>query len=307
MIKEIRLKDVFPAWVIGDGIFGLLSAFNVPWAESISATPLDISYIGGHSGEKLVSPLVKNLLTDGSLTTAARTLLANSLFSIYGENWVKQWDTLNFVYDPIENYNMTEEMRGDETIHSYGKTTQRTDNLSESTSDSENVSVTGRDERTDNLAHSKMETDTLTHNTTDTRTPNTSKVTENDTFGFNSLTAVPTDKTTETETGTETNAKTGTESTQIIDSETHTGTQVFAKTEGKMGTNTGSRTNTGTQSYSDSGRDVDTRNYTLSRSGNIGVTTSQQMISQERELWMWNYFNNVVFPDIDAFLCLSVY
>ena len=45
----------------------------------------------------------------------------------------------------------------------------------------------------------------------------------------------------------------------------------------------------------------------LTRSGNIGVTTSQQMIESERELWTWNFFQNVVFPDLTKLLALRIY
>lgn len=47
-------------------------------------------------------------------------------------------------------------------------------------------------------------------------------------------------------------------------------------------------------------------NRSFTRSGNIGVTTSQQMIASERELWRWNFFN-IVFRDIDSVLCLPIY
>jgi hypothetical protein len=40
------------------------------------------------------------------------------------------------------------------------------------------------------------------------------------------------------------------------------------------------------------------------RAGNIGVTTTQQMIQQERELWIWNYFDQV-FTDLDNELALA--
>lgn len=82
-------------------------------------------------------------------------------------------------------------------------------------------------------------------------------------------------------------------------------------------------TNTGTQAVVSSGSDTDntdiseeihrgvsdthTRNYTLTRSGNIGVTSSQQLIESERNLWLWNFFENVVFPDIDHALTLPYY
>ena len=71
------------------------------------------------------------------------------------------------------------------------------------------------------------------------------------------------------------------------------------------GTATG--TNTGTVTDEDSGSDTVTRNYGLTRAGNIGVTTSQQMLQSERDLWKWNFFRDVVFPDLDEILTLRVY
>lgn len=66
-------------------------------------------------------------------------------------------------------------------------------------------------------------------------------------------------------------------------------------------------TDTGSSNNQLSGTDTETRNYTLTRKGNIGVTTSQQMIEQQRKLLMLDYFNDIVFPDIDKVLCLQVY
>ena len=66
-------------------------------------------------------------------------------------------------------------------------------------------------------------------------------------------------------------------------------------------------THTGTDTNVESGDDTHTRNYDLRRTGNIGVTTSQQMIESERGLWMWDFFHDVVFPDINKYLTLSIY
>lgn len=76
--------------------------------------------------------------------------------------------------------------------------------------------------------------------------------------------------------------------------------------------NTGSNTltfGTGANARYDenSGTDTTDHEYKFTRSGNIGVTTSQQMITQERELLMFNYFDDIVFPDIDKVLTLQVY
>lgn len=45
----------------------------------------------------------------------------------------------------------------------------------------------------------------------------------------------------------------------------------------------------------------------LTRRGNVGVTTSQQMVEAERNLWNWNFFFDVVFPDVDKLLCSMIY
>ena len=60
------------------------------------------------------------------------------------------------------------------------------------------------------------------------------------------------------------------------------------------------RKDTGTET-----KDINT-DRTLKRSGNIGVTTSQQMIESERQLWFWNFFE-YVFMDIDKILLLKIY
>lgn len=51
--------------------------------------------------------------------------------------------------------------------------------------------------------------------------------------------------------------------------------------------------------------DDDERNH-LTRSGNIGVTTSQQMIQSDIDLWRWNFFYEV-FADIDNVFTISTY
>ena len=72
-------------------------------------------------------------------------------------------------------------------------------------------------------------------------------------------------------------------------------------------TGSGETSRTGSVTDRDSGEDTHTRNYTLTRSGNIGVTTSQQMLQSERDLWKWNFFRDVIFPDLDKVLTLQIY
>lgn len=108
---------------------------------------------------------------------------------------------------------------------------------------------------------------------TETITPDLA--TDNAVYGFNSAAAVPSGNATQTGTN-----ETAYDTTDADD---------------------GSITDT------ESGSDTHTRNYEMTRAGNIGVTTSQQMIQSERELWIWNFFDDVVFPDIDKILTLKIY
>lgn len=52
--------------------------------------------------------------------------------------------------------------------------------------------------------------------------------------------------------------------------------------------------------------DSETGTRELTRSGNIGVTTSQQMIQSDIDLWKWNFFEEV-FRDVDKILTTRIY
>ena len=317
-----RLIDVFPLAITGQGIFNAMNNIeSLPFP--VSSLIMDIEYFGNVSGNKIVSPLIDRLVTNDEITPSQITTLSNIIISMYYERWEKLYSTFELEYNPIENYNMEEVMTDDETVHEYGKTTQRTDNLTHAKTGTETETDNLQEQRTDNL--STQRTDNLsksvnrdtteTHNTTDTETPNLTNNTENKIFGFNSNVGADSDSQTMTSTGTTTNAKTGTVETETEETETNTGTQTTLNTGTQANTKTGTvqmthnttDKDTGTQNTATGGTDTDTRNYTLHRSGNIGVTTSQQMIQAERDLWLWNFFHTVVFPDVDKVLTIPIY
>ena len=99
--------------------------------------------------------------------------------------------------------------------------------------------------------------------------------------------------------------RTGTfETKREIEGEKITDTEQFGTFETKREIEGEKITETGrTGTY----EDKTTYNSTLKRTGNIGVTTSQQMIESEIELWKWNYFTDIVFPDIAKALTISLY
>lgn len=74
----------------------------------------------------------------------------------------------------------------------------------------------------------------------------------------------------------------------------------------QFGSNTNISTGESTNTKDLTNNDTKTNERTLKRSGNIGVTTSQQMIQSERDLWKWYYFD-MVFQDLDKMLTIQIY
>ena len=302
-----KLNDVFPRWLSGDGIFGTLQTLDVPWKNDNVALSLDVEYHGNRSGGKLISPLVSTLSDGGALSGDDKLMLATALVSICGNKWAKEYNTLSFTYDPISNYDMTETMTDDTTVTEYGKTNTRTDNISHTKTGTETQTPNITETTTTDMEHGKGGTETIAPGTTETTTPNLTRQTENDIAGLNSSGFENANKTVETSTGTNTVSRSGSDTTTYDITDTDGGT-VEKETTGTSTTQYNTTdSDTGTQTYRDTGTDTNTRNYTLTRTGNIGVTTSQQMIQSERELWLWDYFYNVVFPDIDRILTLPIY
>ena len=215
-----KLKEVITTPT--ESIFYALQSFNVPWVEDNINVELDIDYLFNRSGNKITSHLIDFFIDSdtGKIESSSMEMLANIIYTKYGGKWIKEYATLSLQYNPINNYDMTEQMTNDITTHQFGHTNTRTDNTNETT--------------------------------------------ETEKAGFNSSTYSPVDK---------------------------------VSTKG----------NAGTVADVETGTNTDTRNYRLTRSGNIGVTTSQQMVESERKLWLWNFFDDVVYPDIDRILTINMY
>ena len=272
------MVQAMPEWTT-TGVFQQLSNLDVPWKDAISASELDLAYYGNLSGGKKVSPLVNRMLDEsGVLPDSKLSAIANLIYSTCAVNWTKEYATLSFDYEPIENYDMVETMEQG-TTDSYGKTQTRTDDLTHSRS--------GTDTTSNDL------TETVKPEITETQTPNLTSETSDSVYGFNSSAAKGSDERTVKSSGTTTTATTGTSATD-------------SASEIKTVYDTSDK-DSGTVSYVDGGSDERSTTHTLKRHGNIGVTTSQQMLQSERDLWLWYYFYDVVFPDVDRVMTLSVY
>ena len=313
-LKLNKAFDYSPATNLG--IFHYLQSLDVPWQENNIDTKLDFYYHLNHSGNKITSPLIDSFIDESThkISTTNIQELASIIYALFGQTWSRMWEVYNAEYNPINNYDMTETF--EETRETeYGKSQTRTDNLTEERTDdlteerTDNLSET----RTDNLTDQR--TDNLTEERTDDltqlETPAQTKDTSESVYGFNSTDPEPSREISEVNGGTFTRDQDGTVTTEKTGTETttHTGTETTANTGKQTRENTGTQTreNTGTQTLEDSGTDTVETGHTLNRFGNIGVTTSQQMLQSEIALWQWNFFKNVVFPNIDGVLTIALY
>ena len=268
-----KMIDVYSNYQTDGGVFSPMS--NAPWTDTMSGTNLDILYLDGHSGERYCSNFINHRLNDSDvLSSDNRTLISNILWAMFGIQWTRLWATMKPAeYDPLTNYQMQETMEGTEN-------STRTPDLTKG--DTGTVQTTGQDKRTPNLTRNG--TGTVNDNGSATNTN------QNGIWGFNSSTSVPSDMSD----GTATNENTTTRDL----------------TETETGTDTTDRTNTDiyNRSYTETGTDTTagTSSRKLTRTGNIGTNTFQNLLQQERNIWIYDFFEQV-FKDVDSVLTIPIY
>ena len=268
-----KMIDVYSNYPTDGGVFSPMS--NAPWTDTMSGTNLDILYLDGHSGERYCSNFINHRLNDSDvLSSDNRTLISNILWAMFGIQWTRLWATMKPAeYDPLTNYQMQETMEGTEN-------STRTPDLTKG--DTGTVQTTGQDKRTPNLTRNG--TGTVNDNGSATNTN------QNGIWGFNSSASVPSDMSD----GTATNQNTTTRDL----------------TETETGTDTTDRTNTDTynRSYTETGTDTTagTSSRKLTRTGNIGTNTFQNLLQQERSIWIYDFFEQV-FKDVDSVLTIPIY
>lgn len=328
MMSRKTLNQTIPNWM-NNGIFANLSSLNVPWKNDVSGKVLDMKYHGNHSGMKKISPLLEALSNDDVIDNKDLTDIANILFEIYNKPWTKLYATMSLEYNPIENYRMVES----EVANGTNTGTVETDNnVTYGKQNDVNETSANTGTVSDNTTLTKNTTQTTTNNLTDTvnntveelpaevitKNSSNSNTSQDSVFGFDSVDAVNTDKTVDNGSVEDTETHSGKNTTTTQQSSTKTGTVEISDT----GTDTTASTRTDdlhyTKSYTDSSSGTDTSkekrtdalenhtDRTLTRSGNIGVTTSQQMIESERQLWLWKYFD-IIFKDVDSLLTIDIY
>lgn len=284
----MKLNEVFTDY-INNGIFTFLNSLDVPWKEKNISQQLNLQYHGNISGRKDTSPLVDSLIVENNLTENSKTMLAMSIFSIYSNKWNKLYRVLSLEYEPIENYNMIENENATST-------NENADTITTNTTNSNDITETNTGTNTANDSENTTGKNAITDSRTVTE--NNNVINNNSLYGFNSTSGVNSD------------SQNGTESRNLTDSNTHNddlkGTRTNEHSENintsKVTTHKNDIKDVKDGTHTENG----TQNRTLTRHGNIGVTTSQQMLNSEIELWQWNFFSGV-FKDIDKILTIQTY
>lgn len=313
--KKITLEDVFDNMSVKGGVFS--NSIRYPWSASISCEILNEMFMNEFGECTPANLIMKKLDTQGHLPSQIRENISLMLATRYIRRWKHLWETETIEYNPIENYGMEEkeEIERDSTTNSEGST--YTTNEGETTTRYDVTDTnSGESTQTNNLTDTTS--NTLTRNLTDGQNitvTNTNSSTNNETqskYGFNSATAVPDNTTAQT--------KSDTINQTSQDSATHTGTETNSATQTNTGTvaNEAEYTNTktGTETLEDdrstnvtqANRTTHDGNETrtLTRSGNIGTLTSQQMLMSERKLREWDFFKEV-FRDIIKMIVIPIY
>lgn len=342
-MKDVPTKTLIEAfdYDFATGTGGIFSSFSSePWMEGITASDIDAEYFGNRSGYKKCSTLVYHLMrknTELKLTNLDVAKLAAIMLAKFGSNWSAIWDTFVANFNFLDDYSITEET----TVHDEGSKDgsntkssdferSKTDEVSYGKTNTESVTETvdSTTETTHGHAVAKSisdtqdDTTTLMHGEVITETTDETKTSSTDRYGFNSASGVPVDEISDVLDNDASTTHSGNDVTDRdfsqtkSESETHSGkdteeldTTRGVSTSGSLGgkdTNTigetsGEDTTTTYGETNESDRSID-----RSLHGRKGNVTPQELIRQQREIFMTSFFDKV-FSDMDSILTSSVY
>lgn len=202
--------------------------------------------------------------------------------------WLAKWQrtlekwlaALAVEYDPLNNYDRTEEYTDEEGISD-----SRSDSRSRTNTLSLNEENQHEEEQHGDNQSSSASTSAAATNTTGT--DESSGTEENTVSAFDASTYQPHDKK-ETSTSSETSSSTGTTSTNAATSAGEDSSTVSGSDTRSMG-QAGAESE---QSIGAFGRER-TLTHTAHLFGNIGVTTSQQMLEAELSISEWNLYDHI--------------
>ena len=222
-----------------------------------------------------------------------------NLIGVWSHKMIHVWDelykTLLYEYNPIENYNRYEEGNSSVTgssRHSGTDTHTEQGALGGSDTNSGTKNSSGTIGNTNTLGGS--DTTATTKNATSAKSI----------AGFDSAPSgnsdglVTSEKTTDSETdnATITYGRTETDAGTTSGQETTSETRSYGKTENKSGS----------FNYGHTVNEQDSKEYTNHAHGNIGVTTTQKLIHEQREVAEFNVYDRIIKDFMDRF-CIMVF
>jgi hypothetical protein len=300
--KTMIIEEMMPQETEGKGIFSKMT--TAPWAGTAAPEDLDLMFIL-ERGERRPAPFLEHFYDEdaGQIPDDKIGVIAKLLLSRFNSQWEHLWKAYIAEYNPI--YNVEEHTT--ETTN-YGRTdTKKTTGGTTRTDDLAALTEYGRkDTRTDAL-QDKTTRDSTEDGTDDTTTTYGKTQTQtNYRNGFNGDSANPvlSDKATTEDGGSDRVITTHNAEINGTDTTSHTGTQKQEASGTDIIKNTGTQTTESHQDDSNIAGGSDT--LQRDRSGNIGVTTSAQMITGEIELWKWDFFKQV-FDNVCSVIASPLY
>lgn len=262
--RSMTVIDYFPNYLTTDSIFQKMVSLGAPWSQSIGKE-MDDAYFSMYSGIKAPTQF---LYLHSTEFVANSQDIASLLWSLYQEPWNHLWEALHMEYNPLNNYNLKEEVKRNQTDDRTINRTGSYDSTLNGTND-----VTGESDSTTSVQHGHI--------------INTTGEIDNYTYGFNSPEKVPV--AVQTETNEQTNSGTDTTTDHSTSS-----------------SNTTTKSTTNDTSSDDTIDNLNTdETINRIRSGIVGQNTYQELLRQEFELWKWNFYQ-AVFRDVDKYLTLDI-
>lgn len=285
---EINVENVFytneDGLIFDDGIITNINKVNsniVFIKDNVEEMEIDY-YI--KSGQKKISNinLVKHF-------TNYKEKISKIILNRYLNKWNKIYDALLIEYDILDNYNSieTESINNTTNLNKELNATN-TNNVDKEISNTNNTTI-NKDLEVNNT---ESISNTLESNSTGNGTG------DNSIYGFNSSTKK--DISQNKNTGTSENISDSSSDIEKLQSEIET----LINNNIDNGTENTISTNVNIENLDEIGNN--NSNRTLTRKGNIGVTTSQQMLQSEIELRKTDFYK-IVYEDIDNILTLKIY
>ena len=260
-----------------------------------------------HSGNKYVNQTILDELDRyGELTPQAMCEYVTLYIipSCY-QNWERRWTALQQEYNPLNNYDMIEtgETSGVSLSNETGSGSRTEDGTSE-----RSVNTTSIGSRTHQHTGSGTDGESGTDEKNITAKTNATAVSDTDNYinAFNTGGVADTTgaKSGSSSSGANTGSESGSHSNTITRSATDEDTDTDTNSQSMSDNGSDSRSSTESRSEMVTGETAGS--HTLTRSGNIGVTTSQQMLQAELDLRVYDFYGSI-FADVDKILCESVY